>query len=148
MTICTSGTLSGIYVFVHRIDDLGHVARAAQADRRCGDGRGEDYQPAGQHGQPDPAEAGHHIGGLSGAARDSADKLGKAGRAKGHDEGRQQEGVAEAARQELLARGELRSQIGKDAFFPDKETALRVLLQRYGDTVDQEQDRTTDGAHA
>jgi MFS superfamily sulfate permease-like transporter len=48
----------------------------------------------------------------------------------------------------LLESGGVVEQIGKDAFFPDKETALRVLLQRYGDTVDQEQDRTTDGAHA
>lgn len=37
----------------------------------------------------------------------------------------------------LLERGGVIEQLGKDAFFPDKETALRTLLQTYGDAVDR-----------
>lgn len=37
----------------------------------------------------------------------------------------------------LLEIGGVVEQLGKDAFFPDKETALRVLLQTYGGVVDQ-----------
>jgi hypothetical protein len=31
----------------------------------------------------------------------------------------------------LLERGGLTEQLGKEAFYPDKETALRTLLQKY-----------------
>jgi len=34
----------------------------------------------------------------------------------------------------LLERGGVVEQLGREAFFPDKETALRTLLQRYGDS--------------
>ena len=37
----------------------------------------------------------------------------------------------------LLESGGVVEQLGKDAFFPDKETALRVLLQTYGGVADQ-----------
>jgi len=43
----------------------------------------------------------------------------------------------------LLERGGVVEQLGKDAFFPDKETALRNLLQRYGDAADRELDKAT-----
>ena len=48
----------------------------------------------------------------------------------------------------LLESGGVVEQLGKDAFFPDKETALRTLLQTYGDAADRESDRETVGAHA
>ncbi|MGB5562304.1 MAG: SulP family inorganic anion transporter, partial [Sedimenticolaceae bacterium] len=37
----------------------------------------------------------------------------------------------------LLERGGVVEQLGRDAFFPDKETALRTLLQKYGNTEDR-----------
>jgi MFS superfamily sulfate permease-like transporter len=37
----------------------------------------------------------------------------------------------------LLERGGVVDQLGRDAFFPDKETALRSLLQTYGDAADR-----------
>ena len=46
----------------------------------------------------------------------------------------------------LLERGGVVEQLGKDAFFPDKETALRNLLQKYGDTADRESGSPTAAA--
>ena len=43
----------------------------------------------------------------------------------------------------LLEHGGVVEQLGRDAFFPDKETALRTLLQRYGDAADRELDNAT-----
>jgi len=37
----------------------------------------------------------------------------------------------------LLERGGVVEQLGRDAFFPDKETALRTLLRKYGNTEDR-----------
>jgi MFS superfamily sulfate permease-like transporter len=42
----------------------------------------------------------------------------------------------------LLERGGVVEQLGKEAFFPDKETALRTLRQRYGDGAEPDVQQT------